>query len=94
MDELNGTELTAEQFEAIYHKYTEVVEILVDTFYLSPMRNRRILPEIPADSQRKLAVANLLDQDRMKYAKLIDINEDGIEDLLTAQAVSIPTPDG
>lgn len=48
-DELNGTELTAEQFEAIYHKYTEVVEILADTSSLSPTRNRGILPEIPVD---------------------------------------------
>ena len=89
--------ITADEFNEIWHKYTDdEVTILSSRFSLDPVADWGLLekPQPSSDVQRRLSFLGILDSGVMRYVKLVDINEDGVEDLLTIQNVSIPTPDG
>lgn len=80
------TVITEDQYNAIHAKYTGETIILSFVGYGSQELtiNRGILPELSSDIQYKDALLKALDEERdILYAKLIDMDQDGIEDLLT-----------
>lgn len=79
----NGNEITFEEYEAIQAKYTDEVVILADTSSMMPVRNRGTLPELSSNALRRIALLTSLDQSNAQYARLADMDGDGIDDLLT-----------
>ena len=77
-------EITAEEFKAIADKYVDETKIVGEG--PRPMLDRGILPELPSESLRRLAFLDALESGNAKYAKLIDMDQDGEEELILLES--------
>lgn len=68
---------------------SEEIEILRSENHLLSVsvRTRGILPESPPDTQRYIAIAKVLANDSVQYARLADMDGDGKEDLITVEDI-------
>ncbi|MBD5153858.1 MAG: FecR domain-containing protein [Oscillibacter sp.] len=87
----DGVAITADQGDAIESKYTDYQEIAWfgirdDTFQVGT-RERGILPDLPLDVQRRVALTEVLVNSDSIYAKLIDFDQDGTDELLTLNKI-------
>lgn len=89
-----GNELTEEEYQALMGKYTPVEEpFSLSWDYGDSLSQARELtyergvlpePEVSSDERRRIALLDELDEETdLVYAKVIDLNQDGMEDLVT-----------
>lgn len=81
----SGQDVTYEVYESIHNQYTDEVVILADTSSASPVHTRGILPELSSSSKQRLSFLDILSHDNIKYAKLLDFDQDGNEDLIVVE---------
>ena len=92
-EERRDTFYSPENFEEIMAQYTWVTDLFTFHDFDGASFDRGILPEpeVTPDVQRRIALLDILDgQQNLKYAKLIDLNQDGQEDLLTLYSANLP----
>ena len=92
-EERKDTLYSPENFEEIMAQYTWVTDLFTFHDFDGASFDRGILPEpeVTPDVQRRIALLDILDgQQNLKYAKLIDLNQDGQEDLLTLYSSNLP----
>ena len=81
----SGQDVTYEVYESVHNQYTDEVVILADTSSASPVHTRGILPELSSSSKQRLSFLDVLSHDNIKYAKLLDFDQDGNEDLIVVE---------
>ena len=80
------TYYSPENFNEVVEQYSLLFDLFTFNYYDGASFNRGILPEpdLSLDTQRRIALLDVLNQTgNIEYAKLVDINQDGQEDLLT-----------
>lgn len=81
----SGEDVTYEVYEAIHNKYTDEIVILSDTSSISPVRTRGVLPELPPASKQRMSFLDVLTSGKIKYAKLLDFDQNGNDDLIVIE---------
>lgn len=83
VDSIYDESTESDQYLAFLAPYAEERKIF-STFSTSyTIHDRGILPDLPPDTQRKIALLDVLNSGGIQYARLADMDGDGTEDLLT-----------
>lgn len=77
----SNQEISLDEYEAIHAKYTDVISLATNNSVI-PVQNRGILPELSSEAQKRLAFLETLETCHPQYARLADMDGDGVEDLI------------
>lgn len=78
-------EVTPEVYNTVSEKYTDEVWLLGNVSSVMPVKTRGLLPELSSEAKQKSVYLDVLNNNIIKYANLLDFNRDGNEDLVVIE---------